>query len=426
MARRILALLSVVVMLSVAGVAPAASAGDAPGPDRYWVGAWSAAPQAVLPGTLGADGFQDQTLRMIVRPSIGGQSIRLRLSNAFGDRPVLFSDVRVGVRQLEAGLVQGSAVTVRFGGRQQVTVPRGATVLSDAVPLRVRADQELAVSMYVPAATGPATTHRLPRVTNYIAAGNVADQANAAGFTTTTTSWFFISGVDVAARPNAGAVLTVGDSITDGFASTVDAWRSYPDFLADRLQARRGRPLAVLNQGISGNRVLNDSPCCGVNALARIDRDVLAQSGVESVILLEGINDIGFSQLALPTFAPATEVTADEIIFGYEQFIDRLSEKGIQVIGGTLTPFEGAGYFTEAGEQKRQAVNEWIRTSGAFDAVIDFDAALRDPANPRRLLAAYDSGDRLHPNDAGYRAMADAVDLRILIRPTAEQLRPAA
>ncbi len=399
------------------GAAPSASAGHIAPLERNWVGAWSAAPQAPLAGALGAEGFSNQTLRTIVRPSINGSAIRIRLSNTFGDRPVRFADVRVGVRQFGAGQVSGSSERVTFGGRSSVTVPRGATVLSDLVPMRARADRELAVSMYVPEPSGPATTHRLPRVTNYIGAGDLASQPGSAGFTTTTTSWFFVSGVDVVARPNAGAVVTLGDSITDGRASTLDAWHSYPDFLADRLQARRGRPVAVLNQGIAGNRLLNDSPGGGVNALARIDRDVLAHSGVESVILLEGLNDIGFSQLTDPAFAPNTEVGAEDIIFGYQQIIERLNEKGIQVIGGTLTPFEGARYFTEAGEQQRQVVNTWIRTSGAFDAVVDFDAAMRDPQNPRRMLTAYDSGDHLHPNDAGYSAMADAVDLRVLVRP---------
>jgi lysophospholipase L1-like esterase len=229
---------------------------------------------------------------------------------------------------------------------------------------------------------------------------------------TTTQSWYFLSALEVFAEPRSVAVVTLGDSITDGFASTVDANRRWPNVLAERLQASpRFAHIAVMDQGISGNRVLHDT--IGPNALSRFDRDVLAASGVKYVTLLEGINDIGFSG-----FIPTEEVSADEIIAGYRQIIARAHAQGLLIYGGTLTPFGGLGapYETPAGEAKRQAINTWIRTSNAFDAVLDFDRAVRDPANPTRMLPAYDSGDHLHPNDTGYRAMAESIDLRLFLR----------
>lgn len=425
---RLLVALLAALALSL-GVVPAASATDVSaghgtadvGSDE-WVGTWSAAPQPPYPTGISAEGFRDQTLRMIVHTSIGGPQVRVRLSNAFGDRPVRFGDVRVGIRARGSAIVPGTNRPVTFSGSRRVVVPRGAEVISDPVALAVEADQDLAVSMYVPDATGPATWHALPRSTNYISArDNRTGRTSGSGFTRRSTSWFFVSGVDVVAPQAAGAVVALGDSITDGFASTVDAERTWPDVLSDRLRADGGLPLGVLNQGISGNRVLNDSQCCGVNALARLDRDVLAQPGVETLVVLEGINDIGFSELDLPALAPNTAVSAGEIIAGYEQIIRRAHGRGLRVIGGTLTPFEGARYFTAEGERKRDAVNDWIRTSGAFDGVIDFDAAVRDPADPDRLLPAYDSGDHLHPSDAGYAAMAEAVDLDLLREPMDQQ-----
>jgi lysophospholipase L1-like esterase len=393
-----------------------------------WVGAWSASPQpptALTANGISQRGFADQTLRLIVHPHAGGSWLRLRLSNTFGGRTVTFGRVEVGRRQSGAALVAGSNHLVTFGGRRSVMIPVGAEALSDPVPLQVKAEQDLAVSLFVRGQTGPATWHWDARQTNYIStAGDHTGDVGGAAFATTVTSWFFLDDVDVRPAPTMGAVVTLGDSITDGAASTIDANHRWPDFLARRLLSLPpSRQESVLNEGISGNRVLHDSPCFGVNALARLDRDVLAQTGVRQVILLEGINDIGFSNvtashsppgISFQCFLPNTNVTAAQIIAGYQQIIAQVHAKGLKIIGGTLTPFKGAFYYSAAGEAKRQAVNHWIRTSGAFDGVVDFDGAVRDPADPLMFLPKYDSGDHLHPSDAGYQAMANAVNLHLL------------
>jgi lysophospholipase L1-like esterase len=239
------------------------------------------------------------------------------------------------------------------------------------------------------------------------------DDPGDASFTEETTHWFFLEGVEVVDPDIVGSVVCLGNSITDGFNSMIDANAAYPDFLAERVNDRRSLHKSVLNAGISGNRVLNDSACCGVNALARFDRDVLTQPDVTDVVLLEGINDIGFEKLTGPSTAPHTSVSAADIIDGYQQLVRRAHSHDVSIYGGTLTPFKGAGYYYPEGEEKRQTVNEFIRTSGAFDGVVDFDRAIRDPDDPLRILPEYDSGDHLHPNDAGYEAMAEAVDLNL-------------
>jgi lysophospholipase L1-like esterase len=299
-----------------------------------------------------------------------------------------------------------------------VTIPVGAEVYSDPVALTVGAEQNLAVSLFVPGRSGPATWHAVGAQTNYVSTpGNHAADPAGGAFATQVTSWFWLDGVDVLAPAQDRAVVTLGDSITDGVGSTVNANDRWPDFLARRLLAAPAtHRVSVLDEGISGNRVLHNAPCCGVSALARLHRDVLAQDGVRWVILLEGINDIGFSGLTGPETAPHTNVSAAQIIAGYQQIIAEAHAKELKLYGATLTPFKGTifpGYYTAAGEQKREAVNRWIRTSGAFDAVIDFDKAIRDPSDPLRILPADDSGDHLHPNDAGYAAMADAIDLAL-------------
>lgn len=421
----IVAALTVVAL--VAASAPAAAALPTDRRQDPWVGSWTTSPQP--PTTLTAEGisargFNRQTLRLIVHPHLSGSPLRLRLSNTFGRGTLALGPVYVGVHELGAAVLPGTNRVVTFGGARTVLVAAGAEVLSDPVALAVRAEQDLVVSVYAPSPTGPATWHWDARQTNYIAAGNHAAETSGGAFTTTATSWFFLDGVDVRTASRTRAVVTFGNSITDGAASTIDANRRWPDFLARRLLALPGgKRESVLNEGISGNRVLHDSPCFGVNAQARLDRDVLAQHGVRTVILLEGINDIGFSEvtpsnvppgISLECFMPNTDVSAAQIIFGYRQIIARVHAKGLRILGGTLTPFQGAFYYTATGEAKRQAVNAWVRTSGAFDGVVDFDQATRDPANPLRLLPAYDSGDHLHPNDAGYAAMANAVNLHLL------------
>jgi len=306
---------------------------------------------------------------------------------------------------------------VSFFGSSSVSIPAGAQVLSDPVRMRVPALQDLAVSVYLPHATGPATNHSDAQQVNWVAAGDHAADQGAGAFTTQVQSWYFVDGVTVPSHRAFGTVVAFGDSITDGFQSTVGANARWPNDLARRLDARPGFTLSVADEGISGNRVLTSDECCGVSALDRVRRDVLDQAGVRDVILLEGINDFGFSVLPPnPVYNPVTDVSAQQVIAGYEHIIAVAHARGLRIFGATLTPFKGASYYSAAGEQKREAVNAWIRTSGAFDGIIDFDQVVRDPSDPLVINPAYDSGDHLHPNDAGYQAMANAIDLEMLLR----------
>jgi lysophospholipase L1-like esterase len=355
-------------------------------------------------------------VRNIVFTSVGGNQIRIRLSNAFGKHAVTVGRTSVGIPLTGAQLVPGTTHRVTFGGKASVTIPRGAEVVSDPVPLKVSPLEQLAVSVYLPVATGRATYHFTAQQTNYIASGDKASATAGSAYKTTATSWYFLDGVLAHNTAAAGTVVAFGDSITDGFQSQVGANDRWPNYLSRRLDAARGaRAPAVADEGISGNRVLHNSPCFGVNALARYQRDVLAQPGVKDVIVLEGINDIGFS--ATPNTGcsvPNTNVTAAQIEAGYQQMINMAHSAGLKIFGATLTPFKGAAYWTPAGEAKREAVNNWIRTSHAFDGVIDFAKAVQDRFNPLYINPAYNSGDNLHPNDAGYQAMANAVNLALL------------
>ena len=411
----VLAALTLTSSLRSAG---AAGSPSTPSTGAQLLGAWSASPQPPDLGGISRTGFHDQTLRLIVYSHFPGARLRIRLSNTFGTTPLTIGQADVALQSAGATIVPGTDRRLAFAGRRTITIPAGAEVSSDPVALTIGAEQNLAVSLFVPGNSGPTTWHALGVQTNYVSTpGNhAADQAGGA-FTTQVSSWFWLDGVDVVAPAQDRAVVTLGDSITDGFASTVNANDRWPDFLARRLLAMPAtHRVSVLDEGISGNRVLHNAPCCGVSALARLHRDVLAQDGVRWVILLEGINDIGFSGLTGPETAPHTNVSAAQIIAGYQQIIAEVHAKGLKIYGATLTPFKGTifpGYYTPAGEAKRQAVNHWIHTSSAFDAVIDFDKAIRDPADPLRILPGYDSGDHLHPNDAGYAAMADAIDLAL-------------
>jgi lysophospholipase L1-like esterase len=380
---------------------------------EHWVGTWTAAMhgQVTFAGrTIASEGFDNQTVRMIVRTTIGGRRARVRLSNAFGAAPLAIGAAHIAIRSAAGAIVPASDRTLTFSGKPSITIPPGALVLSDPVDLKVPQLGDLAISVYVPGKTEPPTWHSTGLHTTYVAGpGDFTAKADIAD-ALKQPSWYWLAGVDVTAPKETRAVVAFGDSITDGARSTVDANRSWPSVLAQRLFARHGHPprLAVLNAGISGNRILHD--VMGSNALARFDRDALLQSGVEDVIVLEGINDIGFS--SIPGGADQA-VTADDLIAGLRQLVEFAHVRGIRVFGATLLPFEGAPYFSPEGETKRQAVNSWIRTGGAFDGVIDFDAAVRDPNHPTKVLPAYDSGDHLHPSDAGYQAMANAVDLSL-------------
>jgi len=377
--------------------------------EKHWVGTWAAAPQ-MPPGNAtransGDAGFSHQTVRMIVRVSIGGDELRVRFSNAFGSTAVTLGDAHVALAGKAAEIVPGTDRALTFSGQASFTIPPGAMVLSDPVKLHVAALASLTVSVFVPNPTGPATWHALGRQTTYVSAPGDLCASPDMPDAKTTTSWYWLSGVEVLASQRAAAIVTLGDSITDGAAATVDANKRWPDVLAEQLAKRdnaKSEPLAVLNEGISGNRLLHDVD--GQNALARFDRDVLAQDGVRYLIVLEGINDIGWPHIQGGKYA-GDVVSADEMIVALKQIAERAHAHSIRVFGGTLTPFEGAFYETPDGEAERETVNEWIRTSGTFDGVIDFDEVTCDPTAPRRFLPADDSGDHLHPGDAGYETM---------------------
>jgi lysophospholipase L1-like esterase len=373
--------------------------------------ATSAAPPA---GGGGGRGFvpaatvSNQTLRQIVRASIGGSKVRVVLSNAFGTAPVEIGGASVALRDTDSSIQPGTAKPLLFGGSPTASVLAGATLVSDPVDLTVAPLADLAIDLFVPGDLGvsssPVTTHNGASQTNYVSeTGNHVGEATIAP-ALRPGAWFLIGRVEVIAPANTLAVVTFGDSITDGARSTSDVNARWPDVLARRLAARKGAGVAVLNAGISGNRVLGDG--AGVSALARFDKDVLMQTGVTHVVVMEGINDIGIARNN-PT------PSAADLIAAHKQLIARAHARGLKIYGATLTPYEGAAYFTPEGEAKRQALNEWIRTSGAYDGVIDMDKATRDPAAPTRFLPAYDSGDHLHPGDAGYKAMGEAVDLAL-------------
>ena len=355
--------------------------------------------------------LSNQTVRMILRTSIGGRRARVRLSNAFGSAPVLVGAAHVAKRGTGSAIVPGSDRPLTFAGTASFTMMPGVVVVSDPVDIDVPALGDLAVSLYLPSDTGPPTTHATALHTTYVSTeGDFSGQSEfpLAG---TSQQYYWLSSVEVDAPSDAGAIVAFGDSITDGARSTPETNNSWPALLAARLGANKATAnIAVVNEGIGGNRLFTDATgLAGVSALARLDRDALSHPGVKWLMILEGINDIG----TLASTTTTTPITKDDLIWVLQQVIDRAHAHGIKVIGCTLTPYEGAGYARENGEAIRSAVNDWIRKSGAFDAVVDFDAATRDSNNPKRLKPEFDPGDHLHPNDAGYKAMADAVDLSI-------------
>jgi lysophospholipase L1-like esterase len=353
---------------------------------------------------------------MIAHTSIGGRRVRIELSNAFGNAPLAIGSAHIAMRDKDSSVVPSSDRALLFGGKPSCWIPPGATEISDALNLDVPAASDLAVSIYIPDSATADTMHAVGLHTTYISKEGDATSAPAIADATTTQSFYYLTNVDVAATPDAAAIVTFGDSITDGAVSTPDTDRSWPSFLARRLAASGGANIAVLNQGISGNRLLRDG--AGISALARFDRDVLAQPGVKWLMILEGINDIGLGTRA--GAAASDAVTSDDLIGALKQLIERAHEHGIKTVGCTLTPFEGAAYYSEAGETIREMVNQWIRSSGAFDAVVDFDAAARDPEHPGQFRAGFNNGDHLHPNDAGYEAMANVIDLSVFgLKPMA-------
>jgi lysophospholipase L1-like esterase len=383
-----------------------------------WVGTWATAMHAPSAG-FGEEfpsqffEFDKQTVRQIVRTSIGGDQVRVRLANTFGAVPLVIGAARLALRDSGERINPASDQVLTFSGSPSIAIPPGAIVISDPVALTVPALSELAVSIYFPEPTTSTTVHAFAFQTNYFSpVGDFTAEATMPVEKTAQT-WAFLTGVDVTVTEPTGVVVALGDSITDGVLSTSDTNQRWPDLLTERLTAETDQPaMAILNAGIGGNRVLNDPPegfeFAGPNALARFDRDVLAQPGVTHLIVFEGINDIGLPVLVGD---PAQFESADALITGLRQLAERAHEHGIVAIGATITPFAGSMIFSDEGETIRQAVNDWIRTSDAFDGVIDFDEVVRDPGQPTRLLPAFDSGDLLHPNDAGFRAMAESIDL---------------
>ncbi len=396
--------------------ASSASVSLAPVPSgSHWVATWGASPQAATTGNLSGVGFRNATIREIVFTSVGGARVRVRLTNAFGSGTLRIGRAAVALAARGARTVAGTTTSLYFDGRRSVSIPPGAEVTSDPAPLSVGPAAHLAVSLYLPGPTGQATQHADAQQVNYVATGpHVSGESGP--FKARTHSWYFLDGVDVLGpRPTLGSVIALGDSITDGVGSRTNDNTRWPNFLAARLNDRPGSTLAVVDEGIGGNRVLNAARCCGVSAIARFQRDVAEQPGARDVILLEGINDIGFSQSHGLLSAPHTNVSALAIVEGYARIVTLAHTDGLKIFAATLTPFEGARYWTPRGEAKREAVNHWILTAGAFDGVIDFAGAVAEPGDPERLNPAYDSGDHLHPNAAGYRAMAAAINLSELL-----------
>ncbi|TDC20844.1 SGNH/GDSL hydrolase family protein [Streptomyces sp. 8K308] len=427
MAAAVLALALGALLLAPAAQASAAqaSAQASASGSQPWVGTWATAP-TTRPAS-DTTTFEDQTIRQVVRASVGGAAARVRFSNEFGTEPLVIGEARIARRDPAgdgSSALSGSDRRLTFDGRTRVTVAPGERLVSDPVALRIPARADLLISVYLPERTPGATLNAYANQENYLADGNVAART-AITPTGTTDRWYFLTGVSVVGQAR-GAVVALGDSLTVG--SSLNSNHRWTDFLAERLRAEPGRlsGTGVLNAGISGNRLLRDpNPPAGSPAhawaayfgqagITRFDRDVLTQPGVTHLVTFLGINDIGQPGTRS---APASEqVTAAEVIAGQRQLIRRAHERGIQVIGATITPFrdDTLGFYNPAKEEVRQQVNHWIRTSGEFDAVADFEAAVRDPAQPDRLNPAYDAGDHLHFNDAGNAALAAAFPLEAL------------
>jgi len=424
-------------LLLAAEVAPAIPASRVPGsvdPDRgakQWIGTWATAAQPFLPKSLQT--FQNQTLRLIVHTSIGGTKVRIKISNTYGDGPLLIGGAHVARRTAAAEIDPRNDRPLKFNGELSTTVAAGSIVVSDPVELSVPALSDLAISLFLPQRTEAKTSHSMAKQTNYVSS-ETGDSTGVVKFPVAKTiqSWPFLTGIDVEASRSAAAIVAFGSSLTDGDGTTADTNRRWPDVLAERLQkSTDGKSeIGVLNEGIIGNRLLHDSPkgadspfgaALGEAGLERFERDVLGQSGVRYVIVGLGINDILFP--AFP-FTPLSEtVSAEDVISGYRQLIAHSHRKSIRVIGTTNPPFENsafgqlvAAFYTPEREAVRQKVNDWIRSSGEFDGVVDLDAVLRDPSHPTRLLPAYDSGDHLHPNDTGCIAEANAIPLALFAK----------
>lgn len=400
--------------LAAVALLPAQSA------QENWVTTWTTAQQLVAPSgpprparTKGPEAsnlpasFADQTVRMVAHVSLGGRRLRVELSNMIGSQPLEIGAAHLAVHKGGGEIVEGTDRVVTFGGSASFTIPPGAIAVSDPVELEVAPLSDLAVSFYLPHDTGVPANHNVGLHTAYISKGNVAGSRTMLE-ATNMFAYTWLAAVDVVAPRDAFTVVALGDSITDGFATTRDAEKAWPTLLAKRMKENKAtQNVAVVNQGISGNQVLRDG--AGISVLARLDRDVLTRPGVRWVILLEGINDINIRTRPNGT----NPLTVEELIGGYRQIIERCHAQGIKVMGATMTPAEGVPTYSALGEEVRVAANKWIRAKGNFDAVVDLDAVLRDPQHPAKLKPGPDSGDHIHPNDQGNQMMADAFDLGV-------------
>ncbi|WP_017382176.1 SGNH/GDSL hydrolase family protein [Paenisporosarcina sp. TG-14] len=393
----------IIIFLSVYGVSEWKSSNEKKPDVGNWVGTWSASMQASYEDGVSHKGFENQTVRSIIHPHIDGKKMRIRLSNTFGSEPLSIEEIHVAVSKSGSGIVPGTDQQVTFGGEQNVTIPPGAKEFSDPISFEVNSKESVAVSLYVRDKTGPTTWHPRSMQTTYISTGKHVSDSDASAFKTKEDAWFWLDGVDVIPDPSVkGAIVVLGSSIANGNYSTVDANRRWPDYLAKRLNEKNSDvKMSVLNAGVSANHLINSKPNKGENALERLEQDVFSQTGVKAVILHQGLNDIRHYP----------EYDAKKVIERMGQIITSAHDQGLKIYGGTLTPFKGSGMYTSQGEKTRQEVNHWIKNSGEFDGVIDFDKALRDPEDPEHFLSKYDAGDHLHPNDAGYKKMAETVNL---------------
>lgn len=389
---------------------------------QHWVGTWATSPQDggdIIPGVVepSIPEINDGTIRQIARTSIEGNVVRIKLSNEFGKVPVNIGSASIALSAGGESINPKTKRVLKFGGKASTVIEPGKTVVSDAVHLNVKALSNVAVSLYLPEKTPITTYHSTGLHTTYIASSGNHTNTAVLPTTATSTNYFFLTGIDVLSSKKAASIVAFGDSLTDGNNSTIDANKQWPCFLAARLQNnKKYKHLSVLNCGISGNRILNDM--IGTSGLNRMESDVLNREGIKYIIFEMGLNDLGYSGGAFG--APGGVITADDIIAGYKKVIAMAHKKGCKIFGTTLTPCYGLGailgtgqYDTPEGQATRRTVNEWIRTSGEFDAVIDFEKAIYDPNDPIKLLPAYDSGDHAHPNNAGYEALANAVDLNL-------------
>jgi len=412
----LLLLMVAIVALVSAVLVPVAFAYD--NHEGSWTGTWAAAP-AFVEGNIQ---YTNQTLRLIVHTSLGGNQVRVRFSNVFGAQPLDIGTAHIALRNSDARIVINSDRSLTFSGRSFIQVPVGALVISDPVYLSVPPLVDLAVSVYLPGISTADTSHIVALQTSFVAQspGDFTGAVDLPG-AGQTYEWDFLSGVDVLDDERTAAIVVMGDSVTDGIGSTSDANRRWTDVLAKRLQSDSSRNnISVLNEALTGDRILHPAPegisFFGPAGLERVDRDVLGQAGVKFLIVLLGLNDIAQPNVVAP---PSEDVSAKDVIAGQLQLIERAHEKGILVYGCTLLPFEDSliapGFYTPEKEAKRETINRWIRTSGAYDAVIDFDKVVRDPTHLKRMLPAFDSGDHTHPNDSGYQAMGRAIDLNLFV-----------